>query len=45
LLGQRLIEKIVDSFLESAFEGGRHTRRIHKIEAIEKGKDPAGIVE
>ena len=45
LLGQRLIEKIVDSFLGSNFEGGRHSRRIHTIEAIEKGKDPAGVVE
>ncbi len=45
LLGQRLIEKIVDVWLRTEFEGGRHARRIHKIEAIEAGKDPSTIKE
>lgn len=45
LLGQRLIEKIVRAWLRTSFEGGRHLRRIHKIEAIERGEDPAGVVE
>jgi ribose 5-phosphate isomerase B len=35
LLGLRLIEKIVDRWLELEFEGGRHQRRIEKISAIE----------
>ena len=45
LLGQRLIEKIVDVWLKTEFEGGRHARRIHKIGAIEKGVDPASVKE
>jgi ribose 5-phosphate isomerase B len=45
LLGQRLIENIVAVWLHTPFEGGRHTRRIHKIEAIEQGKDPGAITE
>src|SRR5262245_9001901 len=45
LLGQRLIEKIVDVWLGTTFEGGRHARRIHKIGAMEEGKDPATVRE
>lgn len=45
LLGQPLIEKIVDTWLSTEFEGGRHARRIHKIAAIEQGKDPGGVKE
>jgi ribose 5-phosphate isomerase B len=45
LLGQRLIEKIVDVWIHTEFEGGRHARRIHKISAIEQGKDPATVQE
>ena len=41
LLGQRLIEKIVDTWLATPFQGGRHARRIQEIQAIEAGKDPA----
>lgn len=40
LLGQRLIEKIVDVFLATPFEGGRHERRVKKIAMIERGEDP-----
>lgn len=43
LLGQRLIEKIVDVFLATNFQGGRHERRVRKISAIENGQDPASI--
>lgn len=43
LLGQRLIEKIVDIWLATEFEGGRHARRVHKIAAIERGEDPSSI--
>lgn len=45
LLGQRLIEKIVEVWLASEFEGGRHARRIRKITAIENGQDPAKVQE
>lgn len=45
LLGQRLIEKITDVWLLTPFEGGRHARRIHKVQAIESGKDPKTITE
>src|SRR5947207_10805444 len=37
LLGQRLIEKIVDIWLGTPFQGGRHERRVKKIHAIENG--------
>jgi ribose 5-phosphate isomerase B len=43
LLGQRLIEKIVDKFMASEFEGGRHARRLAKVAAIEAGHDPATV--
>ena len=45
LLGQRLIENIVDIWLKTPFEAGRHARRLHKITAIEDGKDPTKITE
>jgi ribose 5-phosphate isomerase B len=45
LLGQRLIDTIVDTWVGTEFEGGRHARRIHKVEAIEQGKDPATVVD
>lgn len=40
LLGQRLIEKIVEVWLSTPFQGGRHERRLREIAAIEEGKDP-----
>lgn len=46
LLGQRLIDKIVDVWLDTGFEaGGRHDRRLRKIAAIERGEDPATVRE
>lgn len=45
MLGLRLIEKIVEIWLATPFEGGRHARRVHKIEAIERGKDPTVVKE
>ena len=41
LLGQRLIEKIVEVFLSTPFQGGRHARRIEEITLIEQGVDPS----
>jgi ribose 5-phosphate isomerase B len=43
LLGQRLIEKMVDVWLRTPFQGGRHARRLEEIAAIEEGRDP-GVV-
>ena len=37
LLGERLIEHILDVWLETEFEGGRHARRIDKVHDIERG--------
>lgn len=34
-----LIRKIVETWLETDFEGGRHARRINKIKQYEKGKN------
>jgi ribose 5-phosphate isomerase B len=45
LLGQRLIEKIVEAWLGATFEGGRHARRIRKIVAMESGINPATIAD
>lgn len=43
LLGQRIIEKIVDVFIATPFEGGRHERRLKKVAAIEAGIDPSTV--
>jgi len=43
LLGQRLIERMVEAWLTADFEGGRHARRVAKIHAIERGDDPATV--
>lgn len=34
------ILQIVDTWLKTEFEGGRHERRVNKIAAIERGEDP-----
>lgn len=38
VLGTGLALKIVDTFLDSAFAGGRHERRVAKLMAIEDGE-------
>lgn len=40
LMGQRLIQRVVDTWIATPFEGGRHERRVSKIKAIERGEDP-----
>ena len=40
LLGLKLIEDIVNVFLASEHEGGRHARRVQRIAAIERGESP-----
>ena len=34
---------LVDTWLQTDFEGGRHARRVAKIAAIERGEDPAAV--
>ncbi|MEM7621657.1 MAG: ribose 5-phosphate isomerase B [Planctomycetota bacterium] len=41
LLGDHKIEQIVETFLETEFEGGRHARRVGKISLIERGDAPS----
>jgi len=36
LLGERLIDRMVASWLNTPFDGGRHARRVDKILALEK---------
>lgn len=43
LIGQMLAKRIVDTWLATPFEGGRHARRVQKIRAIERGEDPSTL--
>ena len=43
LLGPVIVKRIVDTWVRTPFDGGRHIRRIHKIEAIERGEDPSSL--
>jgi ribose 5-phosphate isomerase B len=43
MLGNRIIERIVETWLKTDFEGGRHTRRVNKIRLMEEGVDPATV--
>ena len=45
MLGMRIIEQIIDAWITTPFEGGRHARRLAKITAIEQGKEPASVNE
>ncbi|BDF66881.1 ribose 5-phosphate isomerase B [Pseudoflavonifractor phocaeensis] len=36
MIGPNLAERIVEVFLNTAFEGGRHQRRVDKISGLEK---------
>lgn len=36
MTGEKLAERIVDTFLTAEFEGGRHQRRVDEIMALEK---------
>lgn len=40
LLGERLIDRMVELWLNTPFEGGRHARRIGKITELERGLLP-----
>lgn len=43
MLGMRIIDRIVVTWLKAEFEGGRHARRITKVSAMEQGGDPRGV--
>jgi ribose 5-phosphate isomerase B len=43
LIGQTLAKRVVDVWTKTQFEGGRHQRRLNKIEAIERGQDPSAV--
>lgn len=43
MLGMRIIDRIVTTWLKAEFEGGRHARRIVKVSAIEQGSDPRNV--
>ena len=43
LIGEVLLRKIVEVWLNTEFGGGRHQRRVNKIRAIEEGRDPREI--
>jgi ribose 5-phosphate isomerase B len=36
MLGERLIDRLVEVWLTTPFEGGRHSRRIEKIAELER---------
>ena len=42
-IGEVLLRKIVEVWLNTEFSGGRHQRRVKKITAIEEGKDPKEV--
>jgi ribose 5-phosphate isomerase B len=42
-VGEVLLRKIVEVWLETEFSGGRHKRRVNKIAAIEEGKQPEEV--
>jgi ribose 5-phosphate isomerase B len=42
-IGVVLLRKMVEVWLSTEFSGGRHERRVRKIEAIGEGKDPRDL--
>jgi ribose 5-phosphate isomerase B len=36
MLGEKLIDRMIDIWLKTEFEGGRHARRVEKIAGLEK---------
>ena len=43
LIGEVLLRRIVEVWLDTEFSGGRHERRNRKISAIEEGKEPTEV--
>ncbi len=44
LLGSSALRSVVEIWLNTDFEGGRHQRRVNKISAIEEGKNPQDVI-
>lgn len=42
LIGPILAKRILDVWMSTSFEGGRHERRLAKITRIERGENPSG---
>jgi ribose 5-phosphate isomerase B len=42
-MGEILLRKMLEAWLNTDFSGGRHLRRVRKIQAIEEDKDPREI--
>ncbi|MCC6774869.1 MAG: ribose 5-phosphate isomerase B [Gemmatimonadaceae bacterium] len=42
LIGSRLALEIVRTFLDTPFAGGRHAARVHKVDALDRGRDATG---
>jgi ribose 5-phosphate isomerase B len=42
LLGERLIDRMIEIWLNTAFEGGRHARRVDKITQMERQAEEGG---
>jgi ribose 5-phosphate isomerase B len=40
MLGERLIDRMVEIWLKTEFEGGRHARRVEKIGELERQQQP-----
>ena len=45
LVGEVLLRKMVEVWLDTEFSGGRHLRRINKIKAIEEGREPKEVTK
>jgi ribose 5-phosphate isomerase B len=45
MLGLRIIDRLVETWLATPFEGGRHARRVDKMDSIDKGCDPRRMAE
>lgn len=45
MLGLRIIDSIMKKWLVADFELGRHERRVRKLAAIERGSDPAEVID
>ncbi len=43
MLGLRIMDRIVQNWLRTEFDGGRHARRLQKVAAIERGIDPTSL--
>lgn len=44
VIGVEMAKAIVDAFLNSEYEGGRHQRRVNMITAIEQGQAPDSLL-